>query len=90
MTTLIRRAAGDRSRRPVWQEPPTRLGQGLKAVALTVLVAPVLAALIIAMANNRALMAEMRNRWWQNLLGVVGLVAVVALSVRLLITLIGG
>ena len=60
------------------------------AQALTVLVAPILAALIIVMANNRGLMAEMRNRWWQNLFGIVGLIAVLALSVRLLVSLIGG
>lgn len=60
------------------------------AQALTVLVAPVLAALIIVMANNRALMGDMRNRWWQNVVGIVGLVAVVSLSVRLVISLIGG
>ena len=42
---LIRRASGTRSRRPVWQEPPTPVGQGLKAVALTLLVAGVLIAL---------------------------------------------
>jgi len=32
----------------------------------------------------------MRNRWWQNLAGVIGLLAVLALSVRLLLTIIGG
>lgn len=54
------------------------------------LVAPVLAVLIIVMANRRSLMAEMRNHWWQNVLGIVGLVSVVALSVRLVIGLLGG
>ncbi|WP_431943372.1 carbohydrate ABC transporter permease [Micromonospora marina] len=52
MTALIRRAAGDRSRRPVWQEPPTRLGQGLKAVALTVLVAGVLFPLWVILVTS--------------------------------------
>lgn len=60
------------------------------AQALTVFVAPVLAALIIIMANRRSLMGDMRNKWWQNLLGVVGLVAVLALSVRLAFSLLGG
>lgn len=60
------------------------------AQAFTIFVAPVLAALIIIMANRRALMGDMRNRWWQNLLGVIGLLAVMALSVRLFLTLIGG
>ena len=59
------------------------------AQALTVLVAPVMAVLIIVMANRRALMGEMRNRWWQNLFGIVGLVSVVALSVRLVMSLTG-
>lgn len=59
------------------------------AQALTVLVAPILAVLIIVMANRRSLMGEMRNRWWQNLFGIVGLVSVVALSVRLVLTLVG-
>ena len=60
------------------------------AQAFTIFVAPALAALIIVMANHRSLMGDMRNRWWQNLAGAVGLIAVLALSVRLLFTLIGG
>ncbi|MDN3494909.1 Nramp family divalent metal transporter [Planococcus sp. APC 4015] len=60
------------------------------AQALTVFIAPVLAALIIIMANRRSLMGDMRNKWWQNLLGIVGLVAVLALSVRLAFSLLGG
>jgi len=60
------------------------------AQALTVLFAPVLAVLIILMANNKKLMGPMRNRWWQNLLGLLGLASVFALSVRLVISLISG
>ncbi|WP_350351721.1 Nramp family divalent metal transporter [Microbacterium sp. A8/3-1] len=60
------------------------------AQALTVLIAPVLALLILVMANRRSLMGPMRNKWWQNTMGVVGLVAVLALSVRLLISLLSG
>lgn len=71
----------------IFQSSPVQLI--VIAQALTVLVAPVLAALIIIMANRRTLMGGMRNRWWQNLLGIIGLAAVIALSVRLLITLIG-
>lgn len=59
------------------------------AQALTIFVAPVLAALIIVMANRRSLMGEMRNTWWQNAVGAIGLIAVLALSVRLLMTLLG-
>ncbi|WP_424467540.1 Nramp family divalent metal transporter [Pseudoclavibacter helvolus] len=60
------------------------------AQALTILVAPILAALIIIMANRRSLMGEMRNKWWQNALGIIGLVSVLALSVRLLTSFIAG
>lgn len=60
------------------------------AQALTVLFAPILAALIIVMANNKELMGPLRNRWWQNVAGAVGLIAVVALSIRLLVSLVGG
>lgn len=35
-------------------------------------------------------MGEMRNKWWQNALGIIGLVAVLALSVRLLMSFIAG
>lgn len=72
----------------IFQQAPVQLI--VIAQALTVLVAPVLAVLIIVMANRRSLMGEMRNRWWQNVLGIVGLVSVVALSVRLVISLLGG
>lgn len=60
------------------------------AQALTILVAPILAALIIIMANRRSLMGEMRNTWWQNTFGILGLLAVLALSVRLLMSFIAG
>ncbi|MCP2635394.1 Nramp family divalent metal transporter [Microbacterium sp. HD4P20] len=57
------------------------------AQALTIFVAPVLAALIIIMANRPSLMGDMKNHWWQNALGIVGLMAVLALSIRLFVTL---
>lgn len=60
------------------------------AQALTVLFAPILAALILIMANDRKLMGQLRNRWWQNAFGVLGLVSVLALSVRLIVSLVGG
>lgn len=41
------------------------------------------------MANRRDPMGTLRNRWWQNVAGVVGLVAVLCLSVRLVLTLLG-
>lgn len=60
------------------------------AQALTIFVAPVLAALIIIMANRSSLMGDMKNHWWQNLVGIIGLAAVLALSVRLFVTLFLG
>lgn len=72
----------------IFQQAPVQLI--VIAQALTVLVAPVLAVLIIVMANRRSLMGEMRNRWWQNVVGIIGLVSVVALSVRLVLSLAGG
>lgn len=55
------------------------------AQALTVLVAPILAILIVIMSNDRRLMADLRNKWWQNLFGIIGVMSVCALSIRLLI-----
>jgi NRAMP (natural resistance-associated macrophage protein)-like metal ion transporter len=72
----------------IFQASPVQLI--VVAQALTVLVAPILAALIIIMANQRPLMGALRNRWWQNVLGIVGLVSVLALSVRLVISLTSG
>ncbi|SKB02590.1 NRAMP (natural resistance-associated macrophage protein) metal ion transporters [Agreia bicolorata] len=54
------------------------------AQALTILVAPLLAALIVIMANRKSLMGALRNRWWQNLFGAIGLLAVLGLSLRLI------
>jgi Mn2+/Fe2+ NRAMP family transporter len=70
----------------IFQSSPVQLI--VIAQALTVFVAPILAALIIIMANRTKLMHDMRNKWWQNTAGVIGLVAVLALSIRLLVTLI--
>ncbi|QHC68666.1 divalent metal cation transporter [Rathayibacter sp. VKM Ac-2759] len=72
----------------VFQSSPVQLI--VIAQALTVFVAPVLAALIIIMANRRDLMGALRNRWWQNVLGILGLAAVLALSGRLLMTFVSG
>jgi Mn2+/Fe2+ NRAMP family transporter len=60
------------------------------AQALTIPIAPILATLIVIMSNHKTLMGDMRNRWWQNVFGVIGVVAVLALSVRLITRLIGG
>ncbi|MFV0407909.1 MAG: NRAMP family divalent metal transporter, partial [Propioniciclava sp.] len=59
------------------------------AQAMTIFVAPLLATLLIVMANRSDLMGAMRNKWWQNAAGIIGLVAVLALSVRLAMRLLG-
>jgi len=59
------------------------------AQSLTVLIAPLLGALIVIMANKTAVMGDLRNKWWQNLFGAIGLIAIVASSIRLITTLLG-
>jgi manganese transport protein len=59
------------------------------AQSLTVLIAPMLGVLIVIMSNKTALMGDLRNRWWHNLLGAVGLIAIVASSLRLITSLLG-
>lgn len=58
------------------------------AQALTVVFAPVLGVLLIVLANNRRLMQEMHNRPWQNVLAVLGLLAILATCYRLVVGLI--
>jgi manganese transport protein len=57
------------------------------AQALTVVVAPLLGVLLVLLANNGALMGDLRNRPWQNLGAAVGLLAILATCYRL-VTLI--
>ncbi|WP_425843658.1 Nramp family divalent metal transporter [Agrococcus sp. TSP3-2-1] len=64
------------------------VGLIITAQALTVLVAPLLGALLLIMSNRR-FMGELRNRWWHNLFAVIGFVAIVATSVRLISSLLG-
>ncbi|MBP1232572.1 Mn2+/Fe2+ NRAMP family transporter [Arthrobacter sp. PvP102] len=59
------------------------------AQSLTVLIAPLLGALIVIMANKKAVMGNLRNTWWQNLFGAIGLIAIIASSIRLITTLVG-
>lgn len=58
------------------------------AQALTVVFAPVLAVLLIALANNRRLMGTMRNRPWQNVFAGLGLLAILATCYRLVTILL--
>ena len=48
-----------------------------------------LGVLIVIMANKKSVIGDLRNRWWQNLFGAIGLIAIVASSLRLITTLIG-
>jgi manganese transport protein len=59
------------------------------AQSLTVLIAPMLGILLFIMSNRTELMGSLRNRWWHNLLGAIGLIAILASSVRLITTLLG-
>ena len=59
------------------------------AQSLTVLIAPMLGVLIVIMANKASLMGSLRNRWWHNLFGVIGLITIIASSLRLITTLLG-
>lgn len=59
------------------------------AQSLTVLIAPLLGVLIIIMANKTSIMGDLRNKWWQNLFGAIGLITIVASSLRLITTLLG-
>ncbi|MDG4800415.1 carbohydrate ABC transporter permease [Micromonospora sp. WMMD980] len=52
MTVTIRRPPGARARRPAWEEPPTPVGQGLKAVLLTLLVLGVLFPLWVVLVTS--------------------------------------
>jgi Mn2+/Fe2+ NRAMP family transporter len=58
------------------------------AQALTVAVAPLLGVLLFILANNKRLMGDLRNRWWQNAVAVVGLIAIFATCYRLVTTLL--
>jgi manganese transport protein len=57
------------------------------AQALTVVVAPLLGVLLVVLANNKRLMGDLRNRWWQNVISAVGLLTILATCYRLVTTL---
>jgi Mn2+/Fe2+ NRAMP family transporter len=56
------------------------------AQALTVIVAPMLGVLLVILANNRRLMGDLGNRWWQNVVAAVGFVAILATCYQLVVT----
>ncbi|MGC7095368.1 Nramp family divalent metal transporter [Amycolatopsis lurida] len=57
------------------------------AQALTVVIAPLLGVLLVLLANNRKLMGELRNRWWQNIIAAIGIIAILATCYRLAVSL---
>jgi manganese transport protein len=58
------------------------------AQALTVVVAPLLGVLLVVLANNKRLMGDLRNRWWQNAISAIGMIAIIATCYRLVTTLL--
>ena len=68
--------------------PGSRVQLIIFAQAMTVLVAPFLGAMLLVIANN-PLMGDLRNRWWQNLLGGIGFLAILATSGLLVAELTG-
>nr|WP_311380541.1 divalent metal cation transporter [Arthrobacter sp. ISL-69] len=59
------------------------------AQSLTVLIAPLLGVLMFIMSNKAAVMGGLRNKWWHNLFAAIGLIAIIASSLRLISTLLG-
>lgn len=45
-----------------------------------------LGVLLVILSNNRRLMGDLRNKWWQNVLAAVGLVAIAATCYQLIVT----
>jgi Mn2+/Fe2+ NRAMP family transporter len=68
--------------------PGSRVQLIIFAQAMTVLVAPFLGAMLLVISNNR-LMGDLRNRWWQNLFGGLGLLAILMTSGLLVAKLTG-
>jgi manganese transport protein len=58
----------------------------IAAQALTVVITPILAVLMIILTNNRRLMGDLRNTWWQNVGAAIGLVAILAVCYQLVVT----
>jgi len=58
----------------------------ITAQAVTVIVAPLLGILLIILANNRKLMGDLRNKWWQNTIAAIGMITILATCYRLIIS----
>jgi NRAMP (natural resistance-associated macrophage protein)-like metal ion transporter len=68
--------------------PGSRVQLIIFAQAMTVLVAPFLGAMLLIIAN-KPLMGDLRNRWFQNLLGGIGFLAILMTSGLLVAKLTG-
>ena len=68
--------------------PGSRVQLIIFAQAMTVLVAPFLGVLLIVIAN-KPMMGKLRNTWWQNAMGGIGLLAILASSGLLIASLTG-
>ncbi len=68
--------------------PGSRVQLIIIAQAMTVLVAPFLAALLLVIANQPK-MGGLRNQWWQNVLGAIGLLSILTASGLLIAKLSG-
>lgn len=53
--------------------------------ALTVIGNPLMAVALIWLANRRDIMGARRNRWWMNLVAIVGFCVVLAMAIRVLV-----
>jgi manganese transport protein len=58
----------------------------IAAQALTVVVASFIGILLVILSNNRRLMGDLRNKWWQNVAAAVGIVAIFATCYQLIVT----
>jgi manganese transport protein len=43
---------------------------------------------LVVLANHERLMGDLRNRWWQNVISVVGMLTILATCDRLVTTLV--
>lgn len=68
--------------------PGSRVQLIILAQAMTVLVAPLLGVLLVLMANNK-LLGALRNKWWQNVFAIVGLLSIFSSTVLLVLSLTG-
>jgi manganese transport protein len=59
----------------------------ITAQALTILVVPFVGLVMLLLANDKLRMGSLANSRWQNVLGVLGWLALLAIAIRLVIVL---